>query len=180
MTTGKNKKKLAALGTAMVALSTLPTKHLAAATVNVPMQAIIAASGIFVAANQSLNFGAFTDGGGGTVAIDTAGTPTYGGPNASPTPAPTEGIVMVKGKGGGALLTMSVLTATVVLSNTAGPGSMVVNQFDINANGAGRVGVTRTMSASTIFVPVGATLTVNPGQNPGTYTGNFTVQVVYN
>lgn len=176
----KKNKKIAALGTAMVALSALPAQYAAAATVNVGMQAIIAASGIFVAQNQSLNFGAFTDGGGGTVAIDTTGAPSYAGPNGSPTPAPTEGVVMVKGKGGGALLTMSVLTAAVTLLNTAGPGSMVVNQFDINANGAGRVGVTRTMSASTIFVPVGATLTVNPGQNPGTYTGNFTVQVVYN
>lgn len=174
----KNNQKLAALSGAMVALSVLPAQNLAAATVAVPMQAIIAASGIFVAANQSLNFGAFTEGGGGTVEVNTAGAPTYTGPTGSPSPAPTEGIVMVKGKGGGALLTMSVLTATVNVTN--GTSAMAVNQFHLNTVAGGSTGVTRTMSASTIFIPVGATLTVNPNQPPGTYTGNFTVQVVYN
>lgn len=166
----------AAKATAMVVLSALPARLATAASVNINMKALIATSALVVQQNQSLNFGTFTTGGaGGTVDVNTAGAATYTGVTSSPSTAPTEAILRIAGKNG-PVITVSVTNPTVNVSN--GTDTMQVNQFNVSTNAGGAL-ITRAMTATTIFVPVGATLTVGAGQNPGTYTGNFTVQVVY-
>lgn len=174
----KKNQKIAALGTAMVALSAIPATHLDAApiTATVDIQAIVVTSAILVAQTQSLNFGTFTTGGaGGTVAVNTAGVATYTGVVSTPSTVPTEAVVMVKGKNHPAI-TVSVTNPTVNVSN--GTDTMVVNQFNVITNAGGPVN-TRPMTAPSVFVPIGATLTVGPGQGTGTYAGTFTVQVQY-
>ena len=180
MKKNKNKKKIA-IGTAMVALSAVPVGYAVAAgttSVNVNIQAIVVTSAIAASQNQSLNFGAFTTGGaGGTVAITPAGAATYAGVVNSPTPAPTEAIVQVKGKSWGLGIDMSVTNPSVAVSN--GTATMKVNQFNISTIAAGPIVTGIAMTAPSVAVPIGATLTVGAAQPTGTYAGTFTVQVGY-
>ena len=180
MTITKNKKKIA-IGTAMVALSAAPSEYAYAAgttSINVNIQAIVVTSAIAASQNQSLNFGAFTTGGaGGTVDITPAGVATYTGVVNTPTPVPTEAIVQVKGKSWGLGIDMSVTNPSVAVSN--GTSTMKVNQFNISTNAAGPIVTGIAMTAPSVAVPIGATLTVGAAQPTGTYAGTFTVQVGY-
>jgi hypothetical protein len=172
----KKTPKALALSSAMVVLSALPAQHARAATGNIDVDAIVVTSALLVLQNQALNFGTFTDtGGGGTVAVDVAGLPTYGGVNAIASSTPTEGIIQIKGNAGKNVI-ISVTNPTFTVSN--GTSTMKVTKFDINTNGAGSTN-TLNMTAASILVPVGATLTVGAIQPIGTYTGSFTVQVIY-
>lgn len=175
----KSNKKKALMGTAMVALSALPARYAIASTVNVDIQAIVVTSAIAVFQNQSLNFGTFTTGGaGGTVDITPAGGVTYTGVVGTPSTAPTEAIIQVKGKTHAPGIDISVTDPTVTISN--GPTQkMVVDQFNINTNAGGPAETGIPITAPSVFVPIGATLTVGVGAAAGTYTGTFTVQVAY-
>ena len=173
----KNKKK-AIIGAALVALSALPARYAIASTVNVDIQAIVVTSAIAVFQNQSLNFGSFTTGGaGGTVDITPAGGVTYTGVVGTPSTAPTEAIIQVKGKTHAPGIDVSVTNPTVNVTN--GTDTMVVNNFNINTNAGGPIETGLAMTAPSVLVPIGATLTVGVAQGTGTYAGTFTVQVGY-
>lgn len=171
----KNTKKKALLGTAMVALSALPASYAAADTAPIQARAQIVSSNLVIDQNQSLNFGTFTAVGAGSVDVDTLGNANYTGVNEILTSSPSEAIVRVRG-GAGPNIIMSVTNPTVTVSN--GAQTMKVSQFQIRTNAGGTL-ETFPLTANTMFVPIGATLTVGAGQAAGTYTGAFTVQAVY-
>lgn len=171
-------KKNLVLGSALVALSVLPAQYLEAATINLDIRAEILSEALNITPNQSLNFDAFLSAGtGGTVRIDTAGTPTYTGVNSLASSAPTQAIIGLYGNNGAAVV-LTVTDPTVTVNHTSLADSMVVNQFNIETN-TGGVNQTVNMTANTITVPIGATLTVPAGRAAGNYTGSFNVQAVY-
>jgi hypothetical protein len=172
----KKDKKMMAVGSAMVALSALPAHYARAASANIDIDAIIVTTALLVLQDQPLNFGTFTDtAGGGTVAVDTGGAAVYTGVNDIATASPTEGIIEIKGTPGKNVI-ITVTNPTFAVTN--GTATMKVSKFDINTNGAGSTN-TLNLTAAAIFVPIGATLTVGAAQPAGTYTGSFTVQVIY-
>ena len=140
-------------------------------------RANIVSSNLVIDQNQSLNFGTFTAvGPGGTVDVNTLGAAVYSpGLNDIALSSPSEAIVRVRGSAGPNII-MSVTNTSVAVSN--GAQTMKVNQFHILTTAGGAV-ETFPLTANTMLVPIGATLSVGPGQAAGTYTGAFTVQAVY-
>lgn len=160
----------------MVALSGLAAKEVIGATLNQDLNAVILPSPLTVAEDQSLNFGTFSTGGvGGTVVVDTAGLANYTGVVEIATTSPTEAVLKVIGNAGPNVI-LTITNPTFAVSN--GTTTMQVNQFNINTN-TGGVMQTLNMTAPTILVPVGATLTVGAAQPAGTYNGAFTLNAVY-
>lgn len=173
----KKTNKKALLGTAMVALSALSAKYAMADQEAIQARANIVSSNLVIDQNQSLNFGTFTAvGPGGTVDVNTLGAASYNGVNDIALSAPSEAIVRVRGSAGPNIIMSVTNTSVAVVNGTA--QTMKVNQFHIRTT-AGGVVETFPLTANTMFVPIGATLSVGPGQAAGTYTGAFTVQAVY-
>lgn len=175
----KMNRRLIALGTAMVALSTLPTRALLAATDALGVAAEILASPLALVATQNLNFGAFTNNGaGGNVTINTTGGGSYVGVTQVGGVVPSQGGVQMIGNSG-VNIVFSVTDPTVTVVNTAAASqTMVVDQFNVNTNAGGSTEILN-MAGTTAIVPIGARLTVPAGRLPGSYTGTFTVQAVY-
>lgn len=171
--------KLMTLGTAMVALTSLPAMHAFAVTDSLNIEANIVASPLALNATQSLNFGAFTnDGAGGTVNVDTAGTGNYVGVTQIISgPATTAGRAVMAGNAG-VPIDIRVLGAPnpVIVTHTTAAVTMEVTNFNIN--GLGRTGMI-TMAGTNMQVPIGAQLTVPAGRPPGSYTGTFTLEAIY-
>jgi hypothetical protein len=173
----KKTNKTALLGTAMVALSALPAQYAAADQEAIQARANVVSSNLVIDQDQSLDFGTFTAVGAGSVDVFADGSPTsYNGVNEILTSSPSEAIVRVRGAAGPNIIMQITDTSVPVANLTA--QTMVVNQFHIRTN-AGGVVETFPLTANTMFVPIGATLSVGAGQAPGTYTGAFTVQAVY-
>ena len=144
------------------------------APVEVNAQATIVVSG-----TVDLNFGIITtNGGSGTVVIDTAGARTTTGTlvTVGGGGLVSQGIFSVSGSTGLAIdLSMTNSTFTV---NNGGGGTMNVNGFNMITN-AGGTNATITLATSTETYPLGATLNVNASQAAGTYIGSFTVSANY-
>lgn len=132
---------------------------------------------IAISSSQSLAFGGFVAGTGGTVAISAAGVRSQGG-----------GVILVpSGTGSAALFSVTgerrvtysiTLPVNGVVSLTSGANTMAVNNFTSNPVAT---------SASTGFLSsggsetlsVGATLSVGGNQPSGIYSGSFDVTVDY-
>lgn len=172
----KNKKLM--LGTAMVALSAMAARAAIASTATVNVQAqVVTAAAIVVNTSQDLDFGTFTVGLAGSVALDVTGVPGYGGGvTATPSTTPAQAIIKIKAVPASNVV-ITVTDPTIQISN--GTTTMNVSQFDVNTNGAGPTNTLNMGATSTIAVPIGATLAVGAGQAGGTYTGTFKVSVNY-
>ena len=174
------KTKLLTLGTAMVALTSMPAINVFAATEALNVEADIVNSALAVTGTQNLHFGAFTnDGAGGTVDVNTLGAGNYVGvTQILAGPAPAEGRVVMTGAAG-VPIDIRVLggpTTPILVTHTTAAVTMEVSNFDIN--GLGRTALL-TMAGTTMAVPIGAELTVPAGRPPGNYTGTFTVETLY-
>lgn len=171
------KKELVALGSVLVTLSAMPAKYVQAETANLNIEAVLLASPIGISVTQNLHFGGIMDGGpGGTVLIRPDGTSQYTGVtkiNAIETPGQFKIFGNV-----GPNITFSVTDPSVAVSNGLGD-TMEVTNFNLLTNAGGTIFQTHVLGAPTLTVPVGATLTVDPGQAVGTYQGSVTVQAVY-
>ncbi len=121
-----------------------------------------------------LSFGAFTAGSGGTVAVAASGLRTR-----------TGGVILVNqggsasaaqfnvsGTGGAVVILTLPADGTVTLSD--GSHTMALNTFVSSPVGLGTLSGGGTLSFS-----VGATLSVGASQPPGSYSGVFSVTVVY-
>lgn len=124
---------------------------------------------------QSLAFGKFAAGSGGTVTVSPAGARTA-----------TAGVVLLSSDGGAAAsfrvsgdagLSYDIVLppdGAVVLDNGAGQ-SMAVDGFTSSPADFGQLDLSGVQTVS-----VGATLTVATGQAAGNYSGSFNVTVDYN
>ncbi|MBU0799868.1 MAG: DUF4402 domain-containing protein [Alphaproteobacteria bacterium] len=169
-------KKAAASAAVMVMLSALPARYAAAETAPLTVEALIAPTGQAIVATQNLDFGSIVQpGGAGTVTVNTAGAPTYG-PGMTPAgAAPSEGIIKAFGTTG--VLVEYSLPANATINS--GANSMTVDQFNIGTP-AGGLTYSAVMPGTTVNIPVGGRLNVNPGQATGTYTGTVTVNATFN
>lgn len=130
---------------------------------------------------ETLNFGsAITSAVAGTVVVATDGTVSQTG---GVTLVPASGAAQAVCQLGGDTGTTADITFVNASENvTSGPNTMAVNTFrmDYNSSGplASLIGVNLTGAQSDL--EIGGTLNVGINQAPGTYTGTFTIDVVYN
>ncbi|WP_435641425.1 DUF4402 domain-containing protein [Micavibrio aeruginosavorus] len=178
-TTTTNAARITAMGAALMVLGgggSVGPVPAHAATGVLQAQAMIMPSTLALTSPQNLNFGAFAvSGGAGSVAINTAGTGTYTGVTQVATPAPSEANIRIFGDVGSSVV-ISVTDPTVTVFS--GANTMQVDNFQINTNAGGAI-ETVNMTNATLLVPIGATLNVNAGQAAGSYSGTFTVSVIY-
>jgi hypothetical protein len=133
--------------------------------------------------NDSLVFGAFVAGSGGTVTIDalTRARSATGGVMLMTSPYRAARFTVSCFTGGGAdtCTSTSIYSIDPVagITLTSGANSMSVGNFSVysinTANSSGQ------LSGGTDSLNVGATLTVGNNQAPGSYSGSFSVTVVY-
>jgi len=135
---------------------------------------------IVVSGTQNLHFGTFASGpSAGTVVIDPAGggrSQTGGVTLVSGAGLAANGVISLTGSTG-INITLSMTNTSFLISN--GADSMTVNNFNFNT-AAGGSSTVINLAATTETIPLGATLQVSAGQAQGTYTGNYTVNAVYN
>lgn len=175
-----DKKKLLAMGTAVVGLSSIAAQDADAVTKNISINAVVLQA-IALAEIQSLNFGSMTVGAtGDTVTIDTAGARAVGGGGTvtlvTGNAAEQEAKLKITAANG---INMDVKVTTVPATITNGnANTMKVTAFDVNGAG-GATAVVAVTAGTNRTIPIGGTLTVGNNQQPGTYTGTFTVDVQY-
>ena len=130
---------------------------------------------LVITATQDLQFGSMTAPLAGTVIVDTAGVAT-----------PTGGVLLIGGGATAASFSMSTglyaCTGRNLVTVTAGPSAtlthaslpatMTVDNFTTNPAPGG-------VFDSAVPLMVGATLNVEPLQEPGSYTGTFLVTVTF-
>ncbi len=123
---------------------------------------------------QALAFGSLVAGSGGTVTVSPSGGRSASG-----------GVILVpSGSGSAALFSVTgtssatyaiTLPANGVVSLTSGSNTMAANSFTSNPAPTGQLSVGGSQTLS-----VGATLSVGSNQPSGSYSGSFTVTVIYN
>ena len=176
----KPAKKTAAAATAtavLVALSALPAQHAAAQNAPLTVEAVLVPTGQAILATQNLNFGDVVQGGAGTVSVNTAGAPTYGGGASSAGGTIQQGIIRAFAATG-VVVTYNVTDPTITITD-GGTGDMLVNNFNIGTNAGGTAQVI-PMTGTTMPIPIGGTLNVGGADPVGTYTGSVTVNAVFN
>jgi hypothetical protein len=135
---------------------------------------------IGITAGTALNFGTIDPGAGagGTVTVFADGTATaYSGVAAVTGGTVSAGTFNVTGSG--TLAYNVTLPAAAVTLNGSGGGTMTVDTFNsYTANTASTAG-TGALSAGADTLSVGAVLHVGGSQTAGTYTGTYSVSVVY-
>lgn len=187
-----NKKILLGSTAAMVALSPLAAQQLQAATVDVPAEAEIQGA-ISFNGTQAINFGILTQSGAGagnaTVTVDGAQGPG----NGTLVPAggtPSAGEVKVSAATGVNIVVTGVGDPWLLQRGGAGTTAdeaLEITALQFRAGTGGAIGVlgapytySQTGSQTTLFI--GAKLSTLGGVGTlktGTYTGNVTVDVVY-
>lgn len=127
------------------------------------------AIGLTIATTQSLSFGSFAAGTGGTVLLAATGARTS-----------TGGVTLLSSNSGtaaqflvtGSPVAFSYGVTLPTSTNLTGPGTaMVLNQFTVSPTSGYNTG----MGGQTISV--GGTLSVANNQTAGSYSGSFTVTV---
>jgi hypothetical protein len=133
------------------------------------------AAPIAIGNTQSLSFGSFVVGSGGSVTISTSGgRSATGGITLIPSSAGAAARFSVTGDPGMTYSISLPLDGEAALSNGAGQ-SMPLNAFASDPSGIGLLGLDGSQTLS-----VGATLNVDAGQAVGAYSGSFSVTVNYN
>lgn len=149
-------------GTAMAASGNTAT---ATGTVNAT---VIAPLQIAHTAGAALNFGSFTAGTGGTIAVSQAGVVTAGGDVGTVTGATAAADAFTVTGSSSRTFTIST-SSGITVSNGAATMALALS-----------APATGTLSgAGSYTLRVGGTLTVASAQAPGAYTGTYTVTVTY-
>lgn len=134
---------------------------------------------ILLGSSQVLNFGtiATSNNAGGTVVIEPGGTRNVSGSVVGVTGGglEQEGIISIAGSVG-LVVDISITNTQFPISD--GTNTMVVDNFNL-VTVAGGDSLSATLTASTIFLDLGARLNVNPNQPEGTYTGSYGVRTNY-
>jgi hypothetical protein len=124
---------------------------------------------------QSLAFGSFIAGSGGTMAVSTSGGRSVGsGSIVLMNMNPTAHAAAFNVTGDANAPYTITLPADGVVSLTGPGAAMAVGSFTSNPTSAGTLN-----SGGTGTIAVGATLTVGSNQVPGSYSGSFSVTVTY-
>ena len=125
--------------------------------------------------SQSLSFGRFAAGNGGSVTLSPAGARTPGGNVVLLTSGPgTSAQFSVTGNVS-AVYSITLPSDGTVFLTRSGAAPMAVNQFTSSPSGAGLV----LSGTGQQPVSVGATLSVGAGATAGSYAGTFFVTVDY-
>jgi len=191
-----NMGKALLMGTALVSLNGIASEMAAAATGAGAMSAEVLAP-IVITPVTTLHFGSLT------VAAGTAGTVTL--PTVTPALSRSAGgaggVTLVSGaatpvagdmqvvSAGGVNLQASVVggaatAGTTAITLTDGTNTMEVFDFDVDLNGSEDTAIGNVLAiptaATTVNVTVGAKLNVDAAQVANTYTGSYTLNVIYN
>ena len=178
----KSKKELLGATAAMVVLSPLVLQNANAASLSVGASAVIRQA-INLTQQQSLNFGSLSEtGGGGTVTLNFSDSindgpgalrPVVGG-------STTSGHVTITGQAGIPVLVSSETSTFKLLNGGGGATSteMTVKDIVYRMNGQNGANLSVTLGTGVNDLDIGAKL-VSSGQAAGTYSGSFTVNVVY-
>ena len=126
-------------------------------------------------ATQSLGFGSFVAGSGGTisVAVNPPGRSSVGGVLLLPSGSWSGASFSVTGDPAAAYAVTLPVDGTVAL--TSGPNTMLVNGFISSPAATGQLGAGGSQT-----LRIGATLSVGNNQTSGSYSGSFSVMVEYN
>ena len=161
--------RAAALTACMAALLVPVTANAADATASASADII---APISITTNQNLAFGSVSVGAsGGTAVVSVAGAKSVTGDVVNEGGSHAQAIFDVNGSANSAY----DITLPSSISVTAGANSMTVDTF--NSDKAGNSSSTDGTGADQFNV--GATLNVGANQAGGTYSGNFTVTVLY-
>lgn len=168
---------MALSGAVFIGLAGTSNSALAASATGTANATIVTPIGITT--GTALNFGTIDPGtgAGGTVTVYADGTATaYSGVTAVTGGTVSAGTFNVTGSG--TLAYNVTLPAAAVTLNGSGGGTMTVDTFNSStANTAGTT--TGALVAGADTLSVGAVLHVGGSQTAGTYTGNYSVSVVY-
>jgi hypothetical protein len=162
-------------GAVFIGLAGISNTALGASTTGSASAVIV--SPISVTAGATLNFGTIDPGtAGGTVVVDTTGTATYSGVTNVPSGAatPAAGTFTIGGDS-----TLSYNVSFTAGSVTSGANSMTVDTFTSSSTNSGST-MPYALTGGSDTLTVGGKLTVGASQAAGTYTGTYTVTVVYN
>jgi|GEM_PF-778250 len=192
----KNASKALMLGAAAVALNGVAIEDAKAATGTGAMSAVILAP-INITEDRVLHFGSMTvaTAAGGTVTLPTVGPAANRAEDGSGNVTLVSGAIVPDSgqmdivSAGGVDLQASVVggaatvgTSTIQVVN--GGDNMTVFNFDVDLFGAEDTAVGNVLAitapGTNVDVVVGAELAVGAGQAVGTYTGNYTLNVIYN
>ncbi|MEM9470197.1 MAG: DUF4402 domain-containing protein, partial [Pseudomonadota bacterium] len=184
---GSTPSKALMMGAALVTLTGLSAQEVQAASATGPMSAIILTP-ITFSATEELHFGSMTVGmttgddvvivaDGTRPAIITGGQVTL----VAGMGFERQGQFIINSGAAGSLdIQVSIAAGLFTVSNgtsTMGVGSFDVETGPLDAGNQNTIVITN--AANTVTVDVGATLTVNPNQAAGTYTGNYTINANY-
>ena len=139
-----------------------------------------AASAQSISSTGPLSFGSFTAGAGGTVVVSAAGTRSKTGSVMLINQGSLASAAQFSVTGTASATVALTLPAdgTVILYN--GANTMVLNSFTSNPSDSSCTSHLCVLAGGTLLFSVGATLTVNGSQQPGSYVGSFDVTVNYN
>lgn len=176
------KKQLLGATAAMVALSPIVLHEAKAASLSVGAQAVVRQA-INLDQQQSVNFGSLSESSAGTVTLDFSNNVADGAGGLRPVGgSPTSGRIAVTSQAN-ALLAVSTPSATFQLQNggtgTGAANELTVKDVAFKIGGAIGASVSATVTNSANNLDISAKLASSGSQNAGTYTGNFTVNVVY-
>jgi spore coat protein U-like protein len=154
--------------------SCLPRILAGVALASMVAPASLAQASVAIENVQSLSFGNFVAGNGGSVTVSTNGNRNAGGVVLIPSSQGTAAQFTVSGDPN-ATYTIQ-LPGNDVVSLTESGNGMFVNNFTSTPSGAGgQLGAGGSQALS-----VGGTLNVGSDQAPGSYSGTFSVTVSYN
>lgn len=163
--------RLAVVGAALGALSIASAANAAtSATANATAEVL---STLSVSADSALDFGQIAANTGGTVTVNADSTVSKTGALVSTGTRAPASFTVVGSKGAMVAVTLPTSAATLTRSN--GTETMSLSGWNSNPNGAFQLDAT---TGSATFA-VGGTLTVNPAQVAGVYSGTFNVSVEY-
>ena len=177
-------KKIILIFAAIIMIAGFSSKVMAQATENTAAAATIIAP-ITITETAALNFGtlAVLAATPGTCVLSTTGTRTpNGGVNLSAQAPTSSNAAYNVGGANNTTYAISFGAPSITVDDGGAPlHTMVVDNFLARTASAGANGLTGTLNGSGADAfTVGATLNVNNGQTPGTYTGTFDVTVAYN
>lgn len=171
-------KKFLMTGAALVSLSALAAQNPALAATGTGVMNAVVKTALVVSSTAALDFGSLTVGAvGGTLQIQTDNTPNVTGDVSTAGGTPGAGSIKVTGAAA-ANVQISAASPTYTV-NDGGGHSMDVTAFRFGVGSAAAPTIA-IGGGGTVAIPVGATLNVGAAQTAGSYTGNYTVNVVYN
>ena len=163
-------KKIAIAGIILAVSSTSAFAQSSSTANGVAQAVVVGPLQLYHVTNAALNFGSFTAGAGGTVAINPAGAATFTGPTQVTGSAPTADGFTVAGDPN---RSFSITLGTGTITDAAGDTMAFTTIVPSNAT-SGTLNGTGTGAFT-----VGGTLTVASGQHTGSYAGSYPLTITY-